>query len=234
MKNNDVKRAFDKIKADEEMKSRILENVYKEVNAEKEVKSNKFQLIYLNNRRVMSTLAASMVLVCGVFLYNNQSAGKVEPPSANPISDDRMAQTPTVNENEKIDREFNNFNLVNLKNKTMKIEIRQNDDYSLIKDIENKDFIDSVFKDIENAREKNIKYKNFATKEEEQEANKVFDDVRNSQDKGNSIAMRFVTSDETSGAIRVYLDLNIICINGKYFEVSSDMIGTIRKELNNI
>lgn len=235
MKNNDIKRAFDQIKADEKMKSRILENVYKEVDEDKEVQSNKFQLIYLRNKKLISALVASLVLVCGAFLYNSsQSIGRLSAPSESPLSDDRIGENQLAQENIKLDGEFYNFNLETLKNKATKIEIRNNNDYTIIKEVGNVKFIQSVFKFVENAKEKNIKYENNATRDEKEESNKFFDDITNSQAKGDSIAMRFVTNDNTSGAIRVYLDLNIICVNEKYYEISSDMVKIIKDELKDI
>ena len=46
MKDNEIKKVFDKIKVDESMKSRIYENVYKDLNTNKESKKSKFNVIY--------------------------------------------------------------------------------------------------------------------------------------------------------------------------------------------
>ena len=60
MKDNEIKKVFDKIKVDESMKSRIYENVYKDLNTNKESKKSKFNVIYLNHKKSLSTLAASL------------------------------------------------------------------------------------------------------------------------------------------------------------------------------
>lgn len=232
MKDKDIKKVFDQIKTDEETKSRILENVYREVEDNNKRETNGIGLIYLKNKRVISTLAASLILVCGVFLFNNSpNENNLNMPSANPTVDENNSNSPLVNENEKLDIEFNNFNIDSLKNKTTTVEIINNNDYTLIKEVEDTEVIELIFKNIEDAKALTIKQDNATTKEEKEDADKFFENINNSQLKGNSMAIRFVTKNNTSGAIRMYLDLNIICINGSYYEVSEDMVKLIENVL---
>ncbi|MCH1966297.1 hypothetical protein [Paraclostridium sordellii] len=51
MKDNEIKKVFDKIKLNDSMKSRILENVYNELNTNEKSQKNKLNVVYLKHRK---------------------------------------------------------------------------------------------------------------------------------------------------------------------------------------
>lgn len=71
MKDKNIKKVFDQIQADEYMKARMLENIYKESNNElNNIQDNKF--IQFKYKKSMAILAASIVLVCGALINNKE------------------------------------------------------------------------------------------------------------------------------------------------------------------
>lgn len=72
MKDKDIKKVFDQIEADESMKARMLENIYKECNKEfKDIPDNN-KVVQFKYKKSMAVLAASIVLVCGALLNNKE------------------------------------------------------------------------------------------------------------------------------------------------------------------
>lgn len=211
MKNNDIKKAFDPIKADELMKSRILNNVHEELEKNNRSKLNRIEGIYMKNKKLVSVLAASVVLVGGVFLYNKQDSNITNPPIS----------SPPVGREYVPEQEFNNFDIENLKDKTRKIEIKNHVNSHTFKEISSKEFINNALDYMGNIKEKEL-------------TDKVFEDIGQSQAEGNSITMSFITEEGEISSIRVNLDLNIVCINEKYYDVSSEFIGSIKEELKTV
>lgn len=95
MKDKEIKKVFEQIKADESMKLRILENVYEESEKYKNNESTYVQITNFKYKKSLSVLAASLVLVCGVFLYNSNNEPDI---SSAPISMAPQAE-PRVNQN---------------------------------------------------------------------------------------------------------------------------------------
>lgn len=72
MKDKNIKRVFDQIEADESMKARMLENIYKESNKEFNNRPDNNKVIQFKYKKSMAILAASIVLVCGALLNNKE------------------------------------------------------------------------------------------------------------------------------------------------------------------
>lgn len=215
MKDNEIKKVFDKIKVDESMKSRIYENVYKELNTNKEKQKNKFNVIYLNHKKSLSTLAASLVLICGLFLYNENKVDNMQNLSrANEPLNKSISRSRAIIEN----NEFNNFEFEILKDNTEKVEIKNNENTNVFKEITNEKSINNLLKLLQDAKEKDFNPESYD----------------NFKDTGKIITLSFITKDSLTSSIKINLDLKIAFINEKYYTVSSEMIKIIDEELKNI
>lgn len=215
MKDNEIKKVFDKIKVDESMKSRIYENVYKDLNTNKESKKSKFNVIYLNHKKSLSTLAASLVLICGLFLYNENKVDNMQNLSrSNEPLNTYVSRSRAIIEN----NEFNNFEFEILKDNTTKVEIKNNENTNMFKEITNEKSINNLLNLLQDAKEKDFNPESYD----------------NFKDAGKIITLSFITQDGLTSSIEINLDLKIACINEKYYTVSSEMIKIIDEELKNI
>lgn len=215
MKDNEIKKVFDKIKVDESMKSRIYENVYKDLNTNKESKKSKFNVIYLNHKKSLSTLAASLVLICGLFLYNENKVDNIQNLSrSNEPLNTYVSRSRAIIEN----NEFNNFEFEILKDNTAKLEIKNNENTNVFKEITNEKSINNLLNLLQDAKEKDFNPESYD----------------NFKDTGKIITLSFITKDGLTSSIEINLDLKIACINEKYYTVSSEMIKIIDEELKNI
>ena len=215
MKDNEIKKVFDKIKVDDSMKSRIYENVYKDLNTNKEKQKNKFNVIYLNHKKSLSTLAASLVLICGLFLYNENKVDNMQNLSrSNEPLNESVSRSRAIIEN----NEFNNFEFKILKDNTEKVEIKNNENTNVFKEITNEKSINNLLKLLQDSKEKDFNPESYD----------------NFKDTGKTITLSFITKDGLTSSIEINLDLKIACINEKYYTVSSKMIKIIDEELKNI
>ena len=215
MKDNEIKKVFDKIKVDESMKSRIYENVYKDLNTNKESKKSKFNVIYLNHKKSLSTLAASLVLICGLFLYNENKVDNMQNLSmSNESLNKSISRSRAIIENNK----FNNFEFEILKDNTAKVEIKNNENTNVFKEITNEKSINNLLNLLQDAKEKDFNPESYD----------------NFKDTGKIITLSFITKDGLTSSIKINLDLKIAFINEKYYTVSSEMIKIIDEELKNI
>ncbi len=215
MKDNEIKKVFDKIKVDESMKSRIYENVYKDLNTNKESKKSKFNIIYLNHKKSLSTLAASLVLICGLFLYNENKVDNMQNLSrSNEPLNKSISRSRAIIEN----NEFNNFEFEILKDNTKKVEIKNNENTNVFKEITNEKSINNLLNLLQDAKEKDFNPESYD----------------NFKGTGKIITLSFITKDGLTSSIEINLDLKIACINEKYYTVSSKMIKIIDEELKNI
>lgn len=215
MKDNEIKKVFDKIKVDDSMKSRIYENVYKDLNTNKESKKSKFNVIYLNHKKSLSAFAASLVLICGLFLYNENKVDNMQNLSmSNEPLNKSISRSRAIIEN----NEFNNFEFEILKDNTVKVEIKNNENTNVFKEITNEKSINNLLNFLQDAKEKDFNPESYD----------------NFKDTGKIITLSFITEDGLTSSIEINLDLKIACINEKYYTVSSEMIKIIDKELKNI
>ncbi|MBC6004125.1 MAG: hypothetical protein E7C86_01395 [Paeniclostridium sordellii] len=215
MKDNEIKKVFDKIKVDESMKSRIYENVYKDLNTNKESKKSKFNIIYLNHKKSLSTLAASLVLICGLFLYNENKVDNMQNLSmSNEHLNTSISRSRAIIEN----NEFNNFEFEILKDNTTKVEIKNNENTNVFKEITNEKSINNLLNLLQDAKEKDFNPESYD----------------NFKDTGKIITLSFITKDGLTSSIKINLDLKIACINEKYYTVSFEVIKIIDEELKNI
>lgn len=215
MKDSEIKKVFDKIKVDDSMKSRIYENVYKDLNTNKESKKSKFNIIYLNHKKSLSTLAASLVLICGLFLYNENKVDNIQNLSrSNEPLNTYVSRSRAIIEN----NEFNNFEFEILKGNTTKVEIKNNENTNMFKEITNEKSINNLLNLLQDAKEKDFNSESYD----------------NFKDTGKIITLSFITKDGLTSSIEINLDLKIACINEKYYNLSSEMIKIIDEELKNI
>ena len=71
MKDKNIKKVFDQIQADESMKARMLENIYKQSEKELDNSSDNNKVVQFKYKKSIAILAASVVLVCGALINNN-------------------------------------------------------------------------------------------------------------------------------------------------------------------
>lgn len=226
MKDKDIKKVLDQIQADESMKARMLENIYKESGKEYNNNLDENKIIPFKYKKMMSILAASVVLVCGVILNKNINKN-------NDIASSPISMNPTQSQEQPSDRmgrsydgainkdEFVNFDLEYLKNNVSKIEIRNHENTDTLSEVEDKGFISTALKYIDSAKEKDISENNY----------QILEKVGDSQANGNSITLRFIDKSNVYSSIRVNLDLDLVCINEKYYEVSKEFINNMNDKI---
>ncbi|CEO34613.1 Uncharacterised protein [[Clostridium] sordellii] len=207
MNDNEIKKVFDKIKLNDSMKFRILENVYNELNTNEENQKNKFNVVYLKHRKSLTTLAASLVLIFGLFLYNKNKLDNLQNLSR---SNDSLNKSVSRSRGSIKDNEFD-INI--LKDNTAKVEIQNDENDKVFKKITDKKFINNLLKLLQESKEKNLNSQNY-------------NDFKNT---GKIIPLSFITKDNLISSIKINLDLNITCINEKYYNVSPEMIKIIYK-----
>ncbi|CEO28092.1 hypothetical protein [Paraclostridium sordellii] len=206
MKDNEIKKVFDKIKVDDSMKSRILENVHNEFNTNKENQKNKFNIVCLKYKKSLITLIASLVLIFGSFLYNKNKLDNLQNLSRSnePLNKSVSRSRGSIKDNE--------FDINILKDNTVKVEIK-NDENKIFKEITDKKSINNLLKLLQKSKEKDLSSQNY-------------NDFKNT---GKIITLNFITKDKLINSIKINLDLNIACINEKYYNISPKMIKFIEK-----
>lgn len=206
MKDNEIKKVFDKIKLNDSMKSRILENVHNEFNTNKENQKNKFNIVCLKYKKSLITLIASLVLIFGSFLYNKNKLDNLQNLSRSnePLNKSVSRSRGNIKDNE--------FDINILKDNTVKVEIK-NDENKIFKEITDKKSIKNLLELLQESKEKDLSSQNY-------------NDFKNT---GKIITLSFVTKDNLISYIKINLDLNIACINEKYYNVLPEMIKIINK-----
>ncbi|AUN14397.1 hypothetical protein [Paraclostridium sordellii] len=206
MKDNEIKKVFDKIKLNDSMKSRILENVYNELNTNEKSQKNKLNVVYLKHRKSLTTLAASLVLIFGLFLYNENKLNNLQnlSRSSEPLNKSVSRSSGNI--------KYNEFDINILKDNTVKVEIK-NDKNKIFKEITDKKSINNLLELLQESKEKDL-------------SSQIYNDFKNT---GKIITLSFVTKDNLISYIKINLDLNIACINEKYYNVLPEMIKIINK-----
>ena len=206
MKDNEIKKVFDKIKVDDSMKSRILENVHNEFNTNKENQKNKFNIVCLKYKKSLITLIASLVLIFGLFLYNKNKLDNLQNLSRSnePLNKSVSRSRGSIKDNE--------FDINILKDNTVKVEIK-NDENKIFKEITDKKSINNLLELLQKSTEKDLSSQNY-------------NDFKNT---GKIITLNFITKDKLINSIKINLDLNIACINEKYYNILPEMIKIINK-----
>ncbi|CEO24325.1 hypothetical protein [Paraclostridium sordellii] len=207
MKDNEIKKVFDKIKLNDSMKSRILENVYNELNTNEKSQKNKLNVVYLKHRKSLTTLAASLVLIFGLFLYNENKLNNLQnlSRSSKPLNKSVSRSRGNIKDNE--------FDINILKDNTVKVEIKNDKNDKVFKEITDKKSINNLLELLQKSKEKDLSSQNY-------------NDFKNT---GKIITLNFVTKDNLISYIKINLDLNIACINEKYYNVLPEMIKIINK-----
>lgn len=207
MKDNEIKKVFDKIKLNDSMKSRILENVYNELNTNEKSQKNKLNVVYLKHRKSLTTLAASLVLIFGLFLYNENKLNNLQnlSRSSKPLNKSVSRSRGNIKDNE--------FDINILKDNTVKVEIKNDKNDKVFKEITDKKSINNLLELLQKSKEKDLSSQNY-------------NDFKNT---GKIITLSFVTKDNLISYIKINLDLNIACINEKYYNVLPEMIKIINK-----
>ena len=72
MRDKNIKKVFDQIQADESMKARMLENIYKKSDQELNESLNNNKVVPFRFKKSMAILAASVVLVCGALINSKE------------------------------------------------------------------------------------------------------------------------------------------------------------------
>ncbi|WP_270506294.1 hypothetical protein, partial [Paraclostridium sordellii] len=154
MKDNEIKKVFDKIKVDDSMKSRILENVHNEFNANKENQKNKFNIVCLKYKKSLITLIASLVLIFGLFLYNKNKLDNLQNLSRSnePLNKSVSRSRGSIKDNE--------FDINILKDNTVKVEIK-NDENKIFKEITDKKSINNLLELLQKSTEKDLSSQNY-------------------------------------------------------------------------
>lgn len=207
MKDNEIKKVFDKIKLNDSMKSRILENVYNELNSNEKSQKNKLNVVYLKHRKSLTTLAASLVLIFGLFLYNENKLNNLQNLSRSSESLNKSVSRSRGNIKD------NEFDINILKDNTVKVEIKNDKNGKIFKEITDKKSIKNLLELLQESKEKDLNSQNY-------------NDFKNT---GKIITLSFVTKDNLISYIKINLDLNIACINEKYYNVLPEMIKIINK-----
>ncbi|CEN75204.1 Uncharacterised protein [[Clostridium] sordellii] len=207
MKDNEIKKVFDKIKLNDSMKSRILENVYNELNTNEKSQKNKLNVVYLKHRKSLTTLAASLVLIFGLFLYNENKLNNLQnlSRSSEPLNKSVSRSSGNI--------KYNEFDINILKDNTVKVEIKNDKNDKVFKEITDKKSINNLLELLQKSKEKDLSSQNY-------------NDFKNT---GKIITLSFVTKDNLISYIKINLDLNIACINEKYYNVLPEMIKIINK-----
>ncbi|MRZ79349.1 hypothetical protein GKD14_09440 [Paeniclostridium sordellii] len=207
MKDNEIKKVFDKIKLNDSMKSRILENVYNELNTNEKSQKNKLNVVYLKHRKSLTTLAASLVLIFGLFLYNENKLNNLQNLSRSSESLNKSVSRSRGNIKD------NEFDINILKDNTVKVKIKNDKNGKIFKEITDKKSIKNLLELLQKSKEKDLSSQNY-------------NDFKNT---GKIITLSFVTKDNLISYIKINLDLNIACINEKYYNVLPEMIKIINK-----
>ncbi|CEN81312.1 hypothetical protein [Paraclostridium sordellii] len=207
MKDNEIKKVFDKIKLNDSMKSRILENVYNELNTNEKSQKNKLNVVYLKHRKSLTTLAASLVLIFGLFLYNENKLNNLQNLSRSSESLNKSVSRSRGNIKD------NEFDINILKDNTVKVKIKNDKNGKIFKEITDKKSIKNLLELLQESKEKDLNSQNY-------------NDFKNT---GKIITLSFVTKDNLISYIKINLDLNIACINEKYYNVLPEMIKIINK-----
>lgn len=207
MKDNEIKKVFDKIKVDDSMKSRILENVHNEFNTNEKSQKNKLNVVYLKHRKSLTTLAASLVLIFGLFLYNENKLNNLQNLSRSSESLNKSVSRSRGNIKD------NEFDINILKDNTVKVKIKNDKNGKIFKEITDKKSIKNLLELLQESKEKDLNSQNY-------------NDFKNT---GKIITLSFVTKDNLISYIKINLDLNIACINEKYYNVLPEMIKIINK-----
>lgn len=207
MKDNEIKKVFDKIKLNDSMKSRILENVYNELNTNEKSQKNKLNVVYLKHRKSLTTLAASLVLIFGLFLYNENKLNNLQNLSRSSESLNKSVSRSRGN------IKYNEFDINILKDNTVKVKIKNDKNGKIFKEITDKKSIKNLLELLQESKEKDLNSQNY-------------NDFKNT---GKIITLSFVTKDNLISYIKINLDLNIACINEKYYNVLPEMIKIINK-----
>ncbi|CEQ10327.1 Uncharacterised protein [[Clostridium] sordellii] len=207
MKDNEIKKVFYKIKLNDSMKSRILENVYNELNTNEKSQKNKLNVVYLKHRKSLTTLAASLVLIFGLFLYNENKLNNLQNLSRSSESLNKSVSRSRGNIKD------NEFDINILKDNTVKVKIKNDKNGKIFKEITDKKSIKNLLELLQESKEKDLNSQNY-------------NDFKNT---GKIITLSFVTKDNLISYIKINLDLNIACINEKYYNVLPEMIKIINK-----
>lgn len=204
MKDNEIKKVFDKIKLNDSMKSRILENMYNELNTNQK---NKVNVVYLKYRKSLTTLAVSLVFILGLFLYNENKLDNIQNLSSSnePLNKSVSRSRGNI--------KYNEFDINILKDNTIKVEIKNDENDKVFKEITDKKSIKNLLELLQKSKEKDLNSQNY-------------NDFKNT---GKIITLSFVTKDNLISYIKINLDLNIACINEKYYNVLPEMIKIINK-----
>lgn len=207
MKDNEIKKVFNKIKLNDSMKSRILENVYNELNTNEKSQKNKLNVVYLKHRKSLTTLAASLVLIFGLFLYNENKLNNLQnlSRSSEPLNKSVSRSSGNI--------KYNEFDINILKDNTVEVEIKNDKNGKIFKEITDKKSINNLLELLQKSKEKDLSSQNY-------------NDFKNT---GKIITLSFVTKDNLTSYIKINLDLNIACINEKYYNVLPEMIKIINK-----
>ncbi|MRZ30046.1 hypothetical protein GKD08_14905, partial [Paeniclostridium sordellii] len=181
MKDNEIKKVFDKIKLNDSMKSRILENVYNELNTNEKSQKNKLNVVYLKHRKSLTTLAASLVLIFGLFLYNENRLNNLQnlSRSSEPLNKSVSRSRGNIKDNE--------FDINILKDNTVKVEIKNNKNGKIFKEITDRKSIKNLLELLQKSKEKDLNSQNY-------------NDFKNT---GKIITLSFVTKDNLISYIKI-------------------------------
>ncbi|CEO05363.1 Uncharacterised protein [[Clostridium] sordellii] len=186
MKDNEIKKVFYKIKLNDSMKSRILENVYNELNTNGKSQKNKLNVVYLKHRKSLTTLAASLVLIFGLFLYNENKLNNLQNLSRSSESLNKSVSRSRGNIKD------NEFDINILKDNTVKVKIKNDKNGKIFKEITDKKSIKNLLELLQESKEKDLNSQNY-------------NDFKNT---GKIITLSFVTKDNLISYIKINLDSN--------------------------
>ena len=186
MKDNEIKKVFYKIKLNDSMKSRILENVYNELNTNGKSQKNKLNVVYLKHRKSLTTLAASLVLIFGLFLYNENKLNNLQNLSRSSESLNKSVSRSRGNIKD------NEFDINILKDNTVKVKIKNDKNGKIFKEITDKKSIKNLLELLQESKEKDLNSQNY-------------NDYKNT---GKIITLSFVTKDNLISYIKINLDSN--------------------------
>lgn len=222
MKNDDFKKAFHSMKTDDITRKTLLKNIY-EKNTHRQ-KESKFM-----NYKKISIIAASLVLVIGLFLaksafapnQNDSLAGT--PPTNDQLSSESLqipAGSPMIGDSDAY-KENTNMDLETLRENLSYIEIKNHTADKVFVVIDDESTLNSIINDFKIAKPRTLK-------------DEDYEQIAKSQSIGNSISLNIVYKDGSNAIVRLNTDLDTVYFNDSYHSVTPDLAKLILNNLSTI
>lgn len=216
MKNEDFKKAFHSIKTDEIKRKKLLKSIY-----EKNENKHKSRGINTMNYKKISIIAASLLLVTGLFLAKSNSA---------PNSNDNLAELPSVNQQAPAGSPMigaenvidnTNINLDTLSENTSYIELKNHTADKVFTKIEDTPTLSTIIEGLKSSTVRAM-------------SNSDYESIAKSQSEGNSVSLNIVFKDGSNAIVRLNTDLNDVYFNDNHHLIDSSFTKLILDTLSSV